>query len=114
MYKKSKYSNKKVVYNGIKFDSKLELKRYLELVQMRDSGLIRNLELQPKFLLQDKFRHEGKEVRAIHYVADFKYIRENQVIVEDAKGFETDVYKIKKKMFLFKYGNELLFREIKT
>ena len=31
--------------------------------------------------------------------------------MEDVKGFKTDVYKLKKKMFLFKYP-ELDFREI--
>jgi len=112
-FRKSKYKNKKVIYDGIKFDSLLEMRRYKELVILRDLGEIRNLELQPKFLLQDKFRHEGKGIRAIHYVADFKYIRGNTVIVEDAKGMETDVYKIKKKLFLNQYGTKYKFIEVR-
>lgn len=49
----------------------------------------------------------GKE-REVKYIADFTYRdSEGNFIVEDAKGFRTDVYKIKKKLMLWRYGIEI-------
>lgn len=109
---KSKYGAKKTEIDGIKFDSKKEGKRYLELKEMLKNNKISDLELQPRFLLQDKFKHGGKTIRKIEYVADFKYKTGTDTIVEDVKGFKTDVYNIKKKIFLFNYGDKYIFREI--
>ena len=50
-----KYGNKKVTVDGIKFDSKREANRYRELELMRRGGLIKNLEIHPKFTLMDGF-----------------------------------------------------------
>jgi len=102
---RSKYYNKKVIYDGISFDSQKECKRYKVLKFREKAGEIMCLELQPKFLLQETFKANGETHRAISYKADFKYfdILENKLIVEDVKGFITDVYKIKKKLFLYKY-----------
>lgn len=103
---KTKYHNKKVVYNGIKFDSKKEMKRYVELKLLEKNGAISNLELQPKFLLQPSYINaENKKIRAIYYVADFYYY-DNEMkkyVIEDTKGIKTDVYKLKKKMFEYIY-----------
>lgn len=109
---KSKYGAKKTEIDGIKFDSKKEGKRYLELKEMLKNGAISNLELQPRFLLQDKFKYNGKTIRKIEYVADFKYKAGADTVVEDVKGFKTDVYNIKKKIFLFNYGDKCIFKEI--
>lgn len=112
----NKYKNNKVTIDGIRFDSQKEAGRYLVLKQMQKNGEITNLELQPEFVLQEKFRFEGKAVRAIKYIADFRYKdKEGNVIIEDVKGMKTEVYKIKKKMLLNKIINENLqiqFREI--
>ena len=110
--KLSKYRAKKCVIDGIKFDSLKEGARYQELKLMERANAISNLELQPKFKLQDGFNHQGKRERAIHYVGDFQYIENGRVVVEDTKGFRTDVYKIKRKMFLKRYGKDIDFREI--
>lgn len=49
----------------------------------------------------------GKE-REVKYIADFTYRdSEGNFIVEDAKGFRTDVYKIKKKLMLWRFGIEI-------
>ena len=48
----NKYHNKKVIYNGIKFDSKKERARFITLKQLEKMGIIESLELQKKFLLQ--------------------------------------------------------------
>lgn len=101
---RSKYNNKKTVIDGFEFDSKLEAKRYNELKILLRSGVISDLTLQKVFLLQDGFIYAKKKERPITYVCDFYYKdRLGNEIVEDAKGFKTDVYKIKRKLFLFKY-----------
>lgn len=112
--RKSKYRAEKMELDGILFDSKKEAERYSELKMLERAKLITNLELQPKFLLQEKFEYNGKVIRKIEYIADFKYIDEKgNTVVEDVKGLKTDVYNIKKKLFLNKYMNKkLIFKEI--
>lgn len=95
----NKYRNKKVIVDGKEFDSKKEGNRYKELRLLERVGEISNLELQPRFLLQDKFKKNGKTYRKIEYVADFKYIENGKKIVEDVKGIQTDVFKLKHKIF---------------
>ncbi len=99
----SKYGNKKTEYNGILFDSKKEAERYMELKQKEDDGDIEDLILQPKFELIPKFEHSGVKYRKMSYVADFQYEEDGQTVVEDVKGFLTDSYRLKKKMFLYQY-----------
>lgn len=96
-----KYHNKKTKIKDITFDSKAESKRYIELKLLEDSGLIRDITLQPKFVLQPKFKKNGKTHREISYIADFMYYDNHleKVVVEDVKGYETEVFKIKRKMF---------------
>jgi hypothetical protein len=110
--KKSKYGNKKVVIDGIKFDSKKEANRYLELRLMEDTDYIKDLELQKKFELIPKYEINGRKVRAMNYICDFYYydILKDKYIVEDvkpSKNFQTEVYKIKKKIFMYKYKIEI-------
>ena len=69
----NKYRNKKVIVDGEEFDSKKEGKRYKELKLLERAGEISNLELQPKFLLQDTFKKNGKTYKKIQYIADFMY-----------------------------------------
>ena len=115
MRKYSKYNAKKTIVDGHPFDSKREAERYCELKLFLKAGEIRDLVLQPRFLLQDKFKDKsGTTHRKIEYVADFMYIDKcGKTIVEDVKGVLTDVYKLKKKMFLKKYDNQYDFREIR-
>lgn len=108
-----KYKNIKTTSNGIKFDSRKEAKRYNELKLMERCGLIKDLELQKSYELQPTFKKHNKTYRAIKYIADFVYydIEKEQIVVEDTKGFRTEVYKIKKKLFEYKYP-ELELREL--
>lgn len=99
----SKYKNKKTQIDMYVFDSAKEAKRYKELKLLEMAGEISNLELQPRFLLQESFKKNGKTYRKIEYVADFKYIEKGKTIVEDVKGLQTDVFKIKHKLFEKKY-----------
>lgn len=100
---KNKYNAKKTVIDGIKFDSKKEAQHYMELKLLQRAGEISNLELQPRFLLQEGFKKNGETYKPIYYIADFKYIEKGQVIVEDVKGKETEVFKLKRKLFEHKY-----------
>ena len=115
MARRNKYNAKKTVVDGIEFDSIREADRYCELKLLEKAKEIRNLELQPRFLLQDKFKdNTGTTHRKIEYVADFMYVdKDEKKIVEDVKGVMTDVYKLKKKMFLKKYDDQYEFREIR-
>lgn len=106
--KQSKYKNKKVAVNGKVFDSKKEAKRYIELIKLEQAGLIKDLETQKKFLLLDTFKKNSTTYKQISYYADFVYfdVYSKKTIVEDVKAskyFKTEVYKIKRKLFEYKY-----------
>ena len=107
----SKYGNRKVTIDGVTFHSAAEAQRYTELKILTSAGSIRGLCLQPEFTLQDKFRDaSGVLQRAIIYRADFSYYDCDlgRNVVEEVKGAETQVWLIKKKMFLKRYpGLEL-------
>lgn len=105
--KESKYKNKKIVYNGIKFDSKKEYAYYIKLKLLEDSNKIQDLKRQVKYELQPSYRFKDKTIRAINYIADFEYIENGVKHIIDTKGFRTEVYKIKKKMFEYKYNIEI-------
>lgn len=81
------------------FDSIAESKRYKELKLLLKAGEISDLKLQPRFLLQGSFKKNGKTFRKIEYIADFQYIENGKTIVEDVKGIQTDVFKLKHKIF---------------
>lgn len=111
---KHKYRAVKTTVDNITFDSKREAERYLELKMLVKSGKIKHLELQPSFELQERFECKGKKYRPIIYKADFAYIDSNgEYVVEDVKGMETDVFKLKRKIFIKKFGDGCDFRIIK-
>lgn len=101
-YKQSKYKNKKVVYDGIEFDSKKEGAYYLKLKMLEEKGIIQDLQLQVKFELLPSFKFKGETIRAINYYADFTYKQDGELHIVDTKGIRTDVYKLKKKMMNYK------------
>ena len=104
----SKYGNKKTVVDGIEFDSKKEAHRWIELKYMERAGLIRELQRQVPFVLIPTQKNaDGKVVeREVRYIADFVYRnkKDNRIVVEDSKGYRTDVFKIKKKLMLYRHG----------
>ena len=103
---KSKYGAQKITVDGERFDSKREAARYLELRLQEKQGAIQNLRRQVAFvLLNDYTRSDGKHIRGIKYIADFTYLGPGgDLVVEDCKGFRTDIYKLKKKLFEARYG----------
>ena len=113
----TKYNNKKTEIDGIVFDSKDESLYYQMLKNMKANGLIKDFELQPKFILQEGFEKDNKKYRAIHYIADFKVINnDGSAYIVDIKGMLTTEFKIKLKLFNYKYPNielKLISRSVK-
>ena len=98
---RNKYRAVKTEVDGIMFDSKREAARYVELKEKLDAGIIQDLKLQPKF------NCIVKGTKVCTYRADFEYLLVDDVgpqgqigyyVVEDVKGYKTDVYKLKKKL----------------
>lgn len=113
---KSKYGNRKVEYQGEVFDSYRELDRWKELRLLEGAGEIHSLRRQVKYVLIPAQRepdtigprggiHKGKLIEHERsYVADFVYEQNGETIVEDAKGFKTDAYLLKKALMLWVHG----------
>lgn len=96
--KKTKYNNKKIKFMDYDFASQDELKYYKYLLTKYTQEQIT---LQPKFILQPKFKDEwtNKTIREINYIADFQIGN----IVIDVKGWATVDFKLKAKIFKYKY-----------
>lgn len=99
----SKYHAKHVMIDGHNFDSIRESKRYQELKLMQQAGEIQSLRLQEPYVLIEK----SKYGRAIKYYADFVYRQNGETVVEDCKGYKTDVYRLKKRLMAEIYGIEV-------
>lgn len=110
--KKRKYKNKIVHLDGKRFDSQKEAQYYSELKMLKKKGIVKKIELQPKFVLQEGFNKNGERHRPISYIADFRVTySDGSVEIIDVKGTKTNVYKLKKKLFEFKYP-ELTIKEV--
>lgn len=96
----SKYHAQYTTVDGIKFASKKEATRYRELKLLERAGVITKLRMQVPFILVDKSQF-GRQIK---YLADFVYEEDGETVVEDTKGFRTDVYKLKKRLVAEKYG----------
>lgn len=103
----NKFHAKKTEVGGVVYDSKREAKHAQQLQALADSGAIQNLQRQVRFTLQDAYiNNKGEKIRKIEYVADFVYEENGKKIVEDVKGSKntlTEVFKLKKKLFEYKY-----------
>jgi len=96
--KKNKYNN-----TG-KGTSKLEKKHEAEYRLLLKAEQIKSYESQKRFMLQEGFRRDGKAIRAITYIADHYIIHlDGSEEVCDSKGMETEVFRIKRKLFLKRY-----------
>lgn len=104
-----KYNNAKTIIDGITFHSKKEGKRYSELLLLAKSGAIKTLAIQIPFELVPSQTINGKKERAVNYIADFVYYENGNYIVEDCKGYRTEVYKLKRK--LMKHVHNIEIRE---
>jgi hypothetical protein len=100
--KRSKYGNKRTLYDGIWFDSKAEAERYKVLKAWEAASIISQLELQPQYPCVIN----GK--KCFLYKADFMYTRDGQQVIEDVKGYRTAVYILKKKVIEALYNIEIV------
>lgn len=117
-----KYNNTKVEYDGIKFDSKKEMQRYVLLKEAEKDGLISNLQLQVKFELipavkeeyvehlktKDKIKTRTLQL-PITYTCDFMYDKGDETVVEDVKASPKIAsldksFILKEKLFRWKFG----------
>ena len=109
------YKTKKVFKAGVKIaDSKAEARRLFVLENMQRAGIIKDLQKQVTFELQPSFKRnvwkKGKlkrvTIRKMEYTPDFVYYdNEKQcLIAEESKGFKTEPYKMRAKMFQYKYS----------
>ena len=120
----SKFNNKKVVNRFGEFDSVREYNRFLILREMYILGEISTLRRQVKFVLIPDQYEESVETfkkgpkkgeskpgklleRECSYIADFVYVQGGETVVEDAKGFRTPDYIIKRKLMLERYGIQI-------
>ncbi|MGM0903087.1 MAG: DUF1064 domain-containing protein [Bacillota bacterium] len=104
----NKYSNKKTIVDGIQFDSKAEAKYYEQLKWLKQAKQIKDFKLQPRFLLQESFKKNGKTIRKIEYVADFEiHNLDGSIEIVDVKGHETKEFLLKKKLFEYHYEHTL-------
>ena len=120
----SKYHSKKVVVDGIEFDSKREAKRYGELLLLEKAGAITDLQRQVKYQLLpaqyrpvfDKKSRKWKDrciEREVSYIADFQYIENGELVVEDVKSpvTKTKDFVIKRKLMLWVHGIQVRMKE---
>lgn len=120
--KGSKYLNKKTIVNGIEFQSRKEARRYQDLSLLLSTGEISDLQMQVKYVLIPAQKEPdtkgsrggvkpGKTIeRECAYIADFVYKdKDGNLVVEDVKGYRGNtgaysLFKIKRKLMLWKYG----------
>lgn len=123
--RRTKCGNRKVTIDGIEFDSVKEGRRYSELKLLQRAGQITDLQLQKEFELipaqYETYARYGKTGKRLQdgkrciekscvYKADFAYMKNGQLVVEDVKGHRDPAsatyakFVIKRKLLLWRYG----------
>lgn len=115
----SKYHARKVTINGITYDSRKEYRRHTELLLLERAGAISDLRHQVEYELipaqyetVERYGKNGQRLKdkqrcvekAVKYVADFVYMEDGKLVVEDSKGVRTKDYIIKRKLMLYTHG----------
>lgn len=119
-----KIFHKKTEIDGIIFDSQTEAEYYIYLKELKANKKIINFTMQDTFILQEKFlivngeridesnknfkkiqkANPGCTTQAIKYIADFTvYNKDGSIQVVDVKGQKTADFKLKEKMFNYRY-----------
>jgi len=103
----SKYRNKPIVIDGIKFRSTKEGRRYKDLKLLQAAGEIRGLTLQETFVIK------VNGIKICSYRCDFQYEEKGKIlgggqdwvlIIEDCKGYKTPAYRMKRKLMEAVFG----------
>lgn len=119
-HKPSKYRNVKTIIDDICFDSKAEAQYYVDLKEKKQKGEIADFECQVDFTLQEGYTSpsSGKKARPIIYRADFVVTHtdgsEDVIDVKGARGFQTEVFKLKRKLFEYKFKTPLKIVTVKV
>jgi hypothetical protein len=97
-----------VQVDGIWFDSKAESQYYLILKSLKQEGKVKEFKCQVSYELIPGYRDStGKKIRNTQYIADFVVTypdgTEEVIDVKGSRGIQTDVFKIKKKLFEWIY-----------
>jgi|LSQX01.1.fsa_nt_gb hypothetical protein len=105
----SKYRNRKTTVRNITFDSKLESHIYLKLLEFSKKYPIA-FDRQPEYVLIDGFMVNGNRYRKTVYKGDFNVVINGKIYTIDVKSpaSETQVFKLKRKLFAQKYGREII------
>lgn len=102
----NKYRNKKTQVGDMTFDSQAEANRYQELVYLSLAGEIKGWSLQEETIVPMRQARQQRIPLVVNgqlvttYVADFVYkTKDEHIVVEDYKGFKTEAYRLKAKLF---------------
>lgn len=100
-----KYHNIKIKTPDGTFDSKKEYQEWCQLKLLQKAGIIKDLERQKEFQLIPSIYTETETLKKTSYYADFFYFDTTlgAWIARDTKGFQTETYKLKKKLMLWLY-----------
>jgi len=111
--RQNKFGNTRMASVDGAFDSIGEHQRWVELRLLEKAGVISGLERQVKFVLQPAFEMNGVRYREISWTPDFAYTEGGVRFVEDFKcpaTAKSKDFRMKLKMFVFKYGAEYRVR----
>ena len=111
-----KYGNRKVAWGGLEFDSQRELERWLVLRDMQEKGLIWDLQRQVSFpcLVNDHkvatYRADFvyQRGRAEHFLFGRADLQGVERVIEDAKGYRNDYYRLKARLVEACYGAKIV------
>jgi len=104
MTRPHKYRAVPTWYDGVRFASKAEMRRYIDLRLLERAGHIRNLELQPRFPIEVMNPSNGEMVLCAVYISDFRYVElprpgVERIVIEDVKGGpSTATYRLKRRL----------------
>lgn len=98
----SKYNAVRTEADGIKFASKKEAKRWMDLRLLEKAGAILDLKRQVSYELA------VNGIMICSYYADFVYRKGAEMVVEDTKGVRTPLYLLKSKLMLALHGIVIL------
>lgn len=110
MFRVNKYRNKKTDTPDGKFDSKYEYQKWCELKILEKAGEISDLQRQVKFEIIPSIKTSCETLRSISYYADFVFIQDGDMWVVDSKGFNTDVFQIKKRLLIQKFKQGIKYK----
>ena len=103
----SKYRNIPTELDGYRFDSKREAARYAELKLLQQAGEIQHLKVHPRYEIIEGYFIGEEWIRPTYYEGDFEYFDGEAFITEDIKGVETQLFRLKAKLFRKRYPQEL-------